>query len=634
MVENSCWQAILQSDVFLNWDKKEQEYLLNLFRYEGSAEDISLSDVFPPNSDGQSIAPEFLSSPIGTSEYVDKRIRTLRFYNFRLFNTPTDEIPYGVDFTRKGKVCSAFFVGSNGTGKSSVYSALELHYTGFCSHAKEMGCDIQDYLTYGLNKLSTIQAKDVSIGVSRQDSKDTIHQSLESISPICPSSPFCSDYDVEQIRQNGKTLYLYLLRQLGYGMFERLLQLISSLQSAIEKIEKVVQPNQEELTSTEFGIIVLNYFEFARQAQKRMNECDTYSKADAIRNKIESGQTRHMPKLFKDQWAIAKKSRSTTTGSSTAGLVLKQSSKDTTVYNKQVKTLATLYREIKKIYEQADELRGLPSYKDESSLLLTMAKKLLEKKQELENKDFQYVANEASQKGIEYKKGMLEKSRSLILDLQHQTVLQFSQIFQQEFSDIMSEFSDLGETFHLDVKSDSINLNIQVPIANGINEQDATSQDSFFPATPNEYLNSFRFKLFCITLKVALAFFWMQKNKTVVPFVIDDVFNANDFNNGLKLESFVCRIFRWYRQKLCADGQCKIPFQLIMFTHDDMMQTAFKKGFIRSMAIDSKEQMLEPAAVNYQLICTRLFPKHSVEDVTKGEYKEYKNLYLHVSKEM
>lgn len=629
MIENSCWQALLQSDVFLNWDKKEQEYLLNLFRYEGRLEDISLSDIFQTHSDGNSMVSDPLSSPMSTSEYVDKRIRTLKFYNFRLFNTPQDGIPYGVSFTRKNNACSAFFVGGNGTGKSSVYSALELHYTGFCSHAREMECNIQDYLTFGLNKLSTIKTKNVSIGVSRQDTKEPIHQSLESLSPICPSSPFCSDYDVEQIRQNGKTLYLYLLRQLGYGQFERLLQLITSLQNAIEKIEKVVQPNKEELTSTDFGIVVLNYFESARIAKRRIIECETYGNVEEIRNKIETTKVQLAPKLFKEQWAIVNKSRNKTTSSSTSGLVRKQGSQDTSEYDKQVNTLATLYKELKKIYEQAEKLRSASLYKEDSTLMLTMASKLLERKQELESRDFQYVANDTSKKDIDYKKGVLDRMKSLILNTQHQTILHFSLIFQKEFSDIMKEFSDIGETFHLDIKSDSINLNIQVPTVNETNSQEATTPDSTFSATPNEYLNSFRFKLFCVTLKVSLAFFWMQKNKTIVPFVIDDVFNANDFNNGLKLESFVCSIFRWYRQKLCIKEKCNIPLQLIMFTHDDMMQTAFKKGFIRSMTIECKEQMIDLTSVSDQLICTRLFPKDAVEKVMCGKNIEYKNLYLY-----
>ena len=629
MVENSCWQALLRNDDFLNWDKKEQECLYNLFRYKGRSEDISLSDVFPTLPDGHSIAPELFSSPIATSEYADKRIRTLKFYNFRLFNTPVDSIPYGVDFTRDGSACSAFFVGGNGTGKSSVYSALELHYTGFCSHAKEMCCDTQDYLTFGLNKLNTIKAKDVSIGVPRQDTKETICQSMESFSPICPSSPFCSDYDVEQIRQNGKTLYLYMLRQLGYGQFERLLQLVSSLQNAIEKIEKVVQPNKDDLTSADFGMVVLNYFESARKAKKRIPESETYSNAAEIRNRIESTQNRSIPLLFKEQWNIVKKSRSTQASQPTSGIVRKQSTKAASEYDKQVKTLAAMYREIKKIYEQAEALKNTSTTKDDSAIMLAMAKRLLEKKQELEDKNYQYVANDTSKKDLDDKKNVLERIKTLILKLQHQTVLQFTQIFQKEFSDVMKEFSDLGETFQLDVKSDSINLNIQVPTANSISVRESAIQDQFFLATPNEYLNSFRFKLFCVTLKVSLAFFWMQNNKTIVPFVIDDVFNANDFNNGLKLESFVCSIFRWYRQKLCTQGQCTIPLQLIMFTHDDMMQTAFKKGFIRSMAMEHKEPMQDLATVDDQLICTRLFPKNAIEKLLCDKKMEYKNLYLY-----
>lgn len=629
MVEDNCWQALLQSDDFLSWDKKEQTSLYNLFRYEGRSEDISLSDVFPTIPDDATIVSELISSPIGMSEYVDKRIRTLKFYNFRFFNVPIDDIPYGVDFTRKGNACSAFFVGGNGTGKSSVYSALELHYTGFCSHAKEMDCDIRDYLTFGFNKLESIQSKDVFLGIRRQDIKEEIRMSLETIISICPSCSFCSDYDIEQLRQNGKSLYLYVLRQLGFGQFERVLQHIASLQKTIENIEKTIDNSDTELTSAEFGVVALNYFDSAKKTRKRAEECLIYSETDKIRKKIEGLSTMLNPQLFKEQWNIVKKSKDTTSNSSSAGLVLKQNPKDSDEYNKQVESLAKLYQELYKIFNESDELRKQPTYRDEPTLLLTIAKNLVEKKQKLETENFQYIVDGATKGDIESKKGTLEKIQNTIWNIQHQIVIQFCQIFQREISKILGEFSDNDEKFQFDVKSNSINLNIKVSTKEDIKVQNFKSEDNSFPATPNEYLNSFRFKLFCITLKATMAFYWMLKNKTIVPFVIDDVFNANDFNNGLKLESFVYEVFRWYRQKLCVEGQCNIPLQLIMFTHDDMMQTAFKKGFIRSMAIECKEQMIDLASVSDQLICTRLFPKDAVEKVMCGKKMEYKNLYLY-----
>ncbi|WP_288684395.1 hypothetical protein, partial [uncultured Eubacterium sp.] len=150
-----------------------------------------------------------------------------------------------------------------------------------------------------------------------------------------------------------------------------------------------------------------------------------------------------------------------------------------------------------------------------------------------------------------------------------------------------------------------------------------------FHATPFQYFNSFRFKLFCVTLKICLSLYWMKRNKTIVPFVIDDVFNANDFNNGLKLVHFVYNIYKWYDVKLQRADNCKIPLQLIMFTHDDLMLSAFKKGFMYMSETDLIENRYCKKSLD-NLRCGRIFPYKSIEHEykNKGSDKEFKNLYI------
>lgn len=627
-MKNFCWQILLQSDAFQKWNDREKEALVNLIRCEESSENIKLSDVFPINSNKELDYSELLSTPIGTSEYVDKRIRAIKFYNFRCFRTPDDAIPYGVDFCKDKEPCSAFFVGGNGTGKSSVYSALELHYTGFCSHAKEMGCDIKDYLTYGFNRLVTIQNDDVSIGIIRQDEGEKeIKQTLNSFQPVCPSSAYCSDYDVEQIRQSGKALFVYLLRQLGYGQFEQILQRISFLQETIGRIEKSMLQNPEELNSANFNIVILNFFRSVSRSEENekecIKECNLYIDPQAIKNKIDGWDSLPDSFFFKEQWEITRKSKIIPETSPNIGLVIKKREENVEEYDRQVGLLADLYSELLKILTYKKKLQDDSKYSDQASSLLDLAENMTKRKKELEDKDFQYIAD--SREDFENKKNILEKIKSLITDNQHQIILQFYNTFQKELSDVMKDFSDDRETYKMEMTSNSISLKIHVPTPEG-----------GFDAEPYEYFNSFRFKLFCITLKITLAYYWMQANKTIVPFVIDDVFNANDFKNGLNLEYFVCKIYKWYNTKLVIEKECKIPFQLIMFTHDDMMQTAFKKGFLRSKMLVSGEveeilktlKILLAEEPEFDMVCARLFPSKAIEEKRKGEQIEYKKLYF------
>ena len=63
------------------------------------------------------------------NEVRDYRIKSMEFLNFRYFCSFGGENNknFGINFTRNGNPCSLFLVGGNGTGKSSVFSALECY---------------------------------------------------------------------------------------------------------------------------------------------------------------------------------------------------------------------------------------------------------------------------------------------------------------------------------------------------------------------------------------------------------------------------------------------------------------------------------------------------------------------------
>ena len=119
----------------------------------------------------------------------------------------------------------------------------------------------------------------------------------------------------------------------------------------------------------------------------------------------------------------------------------------------------------------------------------------------------------------------------------------------------------------------------------------------------------------------------MQRNKTIVPFVIDDVFNANDFNNGLKLQHFVYNIYKWYDQKVMRADGCDIPLQLIMLTHDDLMLSAFKKGFMYMSETDLIDHHYCKKSLD-NLRCGRIFPYKAIGQETAKKNLDFINLYI------
>lgn len=618
-MENSCWQILLQSNAFQDWTDKEKKAIANLFHYKGKLEDIKINDVFQTSPEQEANYAESFSSPIPTTEYVDKRIRAIKFYNFRSFPAPKEEEPpFGIRFTKGEEPCSLFLVGGNGTGKSTIYSALEYHYTGFCSHSTEMVCDKKDYLTFGFGRIPEIKRKDVHLFIERQDSvnaeagDNSIDQTLESSSPVCPTSAFCSDYDVEQIRLNGEKLYDYILRLLGYGQFEKIERYIAQLKGTLEMIKKSMNEDSEKLSSADFSVVISNFLNTIKDEDADVRECELYISPDEIKKEIE-GEVKHQPEpnLFSQQWEIVRKSRNSAIHIPSTGMIVKNETSNDLEYDKQIHSLATMYSELRKILSSKSEMRK--KMPDETNLLLSLIENITNRKRELESKEFHFLVDKENE--VNENLEILEKISKSIQSTQHSIVLQFTQSFQKEISDVLEEFSDDNETYQVVATSNTFKIEIQVPKEGG------------FFTNPYEYFNSFRFKLFCISLKIALAIGWMRNNKTIVPFVIDDVFNANDFKNGLKLERFVQKIYSWYEKLITEDG-CNIPFQLIMLTHDDMMQTAFKKGFVKKQMIANIEKAFAYTDSDYNMVCARLFPYKDIKKVKNSTQVRYMNLYF------
>lgn len=95
---------------------------------------------------------------------------------------------------------------------------------------------------------------------------------------------------------------------------------------------------------------------------------------------------------------------------------------------------------------------------------------------------------------------------------------------------------------------------------------------------PRAYFNTFRFKMFVVSLKIALACCAKLIYNTNWPIVIDDVFNSSDFNNRSRMDEYVKKICETY------DGLEKVKdmqLQIILFTQDDVIGDAVFKGLTR-----------------------------------------------------
>ena len=271
---------------------------------------------------------------------------------------------------------------------------------------------------------------------------------------------------------------------------------------------------------------------------------------------------------------------------------------------KKYKLLYTYFRKRSSVEEKKSSLK---------ELYQRYFKAKAQETDELMTKEMQSLRNEEMRqrvKDINELKGRIRLSKESILS-------DFIKDSKRFIENVLTGFSEF-DTFELKADNGTF-VRIVAQDHHG---------DSFF-ARPNEYLNSFRFVLYCVSLKLALAFWQMKRNKAITPIVIDDVFDASDFENSLKLEKFVYEIFRAFAL-MAKEENIKIPLQLIVLTHDQLMKSSFERGIIR-YKIEStitERGLMEPASC----VCGRLFPLRDIEKASKNDvidsYENYRNLYI------
>jgi len=108
--------------------------------------------------------------------------------------------------------------------------------------------------------------------------------------------------------------------------------------------------------------------------------------------------------------------------------------------------------------------------------------------------------------------------------------------------------SDTGE-----VLSEYISIKVKGNNGNGIS------------LSPNKYFNTFRYRLFSMMIGISVAIASRNLTKINLPLVLDDVFYASDFEKRTSIISFLKKLFELF------DTYSNLPFQLILFTHDELI---------------------------------------------------------------
>lgn len=145
-----------------------------------------------------------------------------------------------------------------------------------------------------------------------------------------------------------------------------------------------------------------------------------------------------------------------------------------------------------------------------------------------------------------------------------------SQVFEpirDVVESIMKDYfeSDPQNEFRIHIKSNSVEID-GVEIEDKYIVAEIINKHSGKTTTPDQYFNTFRYKLFCLMVSLSIALATRKKYQVNLPLVIDDIFFASDFASKNSFSDFLHKVIEiFYRHTP------ELPLQFILFTHDDII---------------------------------------------------------------
>ncbi|MBR6937953.1 MAG: hypothetical protein IKH63_10365 [Prevotella sp.] len=430
---------------------------------------------------------------------------------------------------------------------------------------------------------------------------------------FCSPAPFCSEYDLYQFGSQGEDLYEYMLSQLGYDELkkcrDRLKEFVDERQ---RKLDYSDSKDKDKLQSKDVMEILYEFVKHCTSAKSFMSGLRYPTLLDRDREEVSKNRS---AKSFNDYWMTLKKEMFQA-AKTTPIETLKKNVVKTKVSPKEDEKLAKMYDRLEK------DLRNCADKATSENIvyLINLYHEEIKRLSEEENKLL--ISGDERQNLIKEMKTFQMTVEAI--DIQRFNIV--NDFVKNHFfmlKKILSFFSlNDGELQEPQVKNNELKILVSAASIDG----------KPFSATPQEYYNSFRFKLYAVSFKIALAFLEMSMKNIRIPIVIDDVFSASDFENNLRLEDFVDSIYTAYE----AMGFHE-PLQLILLTHDEMVQTAFTKsakGLYKEDEVSSKKRQPRP------YISARLFSHKVSEQMNIELYgedlankQEFYNLYLPIDEQ-
>lgn len=580
--------------------------------------------------------------------FRDLRLCDLALQNVKKYPGKENDVYYGLSFCRAGHPVSSVFLGSNGVGKTSLYAALEYVGMRHMNTAlirglhREIGQspdvtgkleDSQsDFLAHSALADIKIRVNTVSGFISVEDLKEV----QKPYPRLVTDSFYCSEYDVRYL-EKCTDFSGFLLDQLGLGDFAECLQLLYYTGRYIAHTWSdynfrinagATEINKFKLTRLLTGIwsglsiVDFNKFkgfilpEFSKNALEPLSPQELKDFVAKYKNLVEE----EMTFFSASNWYTQVVRQSYADAIRYVESIMHQLVEDPDISQDKLEpSLVPIYRFhafhqlLKEAVEEyvnmsKDYEEGIPWDKrnerievisseglERQKVVMTYEKvreDFLEMMSQYEDYDdllkqyyelTAYIENALEEKLKRWMEDISESIKTLLnnyfaidndkLDIEHG----FEKLKNEENLETLQVGENAGDDnrrffkYIIKIKSSHGNLELKEP------------QD---PVLPRNYLNTFKYKLFCVAFKMALCCVSKSIYKINFPFVVDDVFDASDFESRLKLRDFIKELFNLHN-KLLKNPEYKL--QLIFFTQDDLIADQVEQGI---MWVDGKTGVL------------------------------------------
>lgn len=531
-----------------------------------------------------------------SSGFKDFTFHALLVQNFRKYGMPDNGQYFGLSFVdhRHRDAHNLFHVilGDNGSGKSSLFDAMEYVCTGTISEAVYRNISQEWFSSYHEPLRRNIILKTPRCDIST--ASDVFNKANIDVSrfffsenSIVESSNFRFDISSRQIDQDGMNWYAFFLYALGLdkdfvdfvierpearlfnktcNTLEYLKKLLSCDGTFEQKSLRELLVDKATLLSDDIKTNLEHFLMLLDDVQVNWNTTKYLEMSvEDIASKIilSFGLDRYVGSIsaFADYVRQLNdiKSKIPKEDDAEASSFMKQE----TMFAKEIAERKNKARQ--ELREQLFQM--ISAYKARFNILLSDDEAhfdltdVIKKNSDIKAWKFaqsQPFVNEFSSESIDALLAQLVDVRKQVReDIKHIVKKIINDDFRKLIQDLFEgTFLSDKEKFEFDISHiDEERISISV---NGI--------------PVHKYFNTFRYRLFYLAIQAAINLVMMQREHFSFPMVLDDVFYANDYKNKRQLFKFF-NLLESQANKMLNGS----PFQVIFFTHDEQLASTLNR---------------------------------------------------------